>query len=100
MANLQSSYDLFIDGAFIKAENGAVLDVFNPATGEKISQIADASEADVDRAVASARKAFESFRHTTTATRSEILLKIADIIEQNAQFLAEVETMDNGKPIR
>ena len=40
MANLQSSYDLFIDGAFIKAENGAVLDVFNPATGEKISQIA------------------------------------------------------------
>ena len=100
MANLQSSYDLFIDGAFIKAEHGAVLDVFNPATGEKISQIADASEADVDRAVASARKAFESFRHTTTATRSKILLKIADIIEQNAQFLAEVETMDNGKPIR
>lgn len=100
MATIQPSYKLFIDGEFVGAEDGASLDVFNPATGEKISKIADASKADVDRAVAAARKAFESFRHTSVYERSALLNKIADVLEQNAEFIATVETIDNGKPIR
>lgn len=100
MATIQPSYKLFIDGEFVGAEGGASLDVFNPATGEKISKIADASKADVDRAVAAARKAFESFRRTSVYERSALLNKIADVLEQNAEFIATVETIDNGKPIR
>ena len=100
MATIQPSYKLFIDGEFVDAEGGASLDVFNPATGEKISKIADASKADVDRAVAAARKAFESFRRTRVYARSPLLKKIADVLEQNAEFIATVETIDNGKPIR
>ncbi len=100
MATIQPSYKLFIDGEFVGAEGGASLDVFNPATGEKISKIADASKADVDRAVAAARKAFESFRRTSVYERSTLLNKIADVLEQNAEFIATVETIDNGKPIR
>lgn len=100
MATIQPSYKLFIDGEFVDAEGGASLDVFNPATGEKISKIADASKADVDRAVAAARKAFESFRRTSVYERSALLNKIADVLEQNAEFVATVETIDNGKPIR
>ncbi len=100
MATIQPSYKLFIDGEFMGAEGGANLDVFNPATGEKISKIADASKADVDKAVAAARKAFESFRRTSVYERSALLNKIADVLEQNAEFIATVETIDNGKPIR
>ncbi|WP_177389399.1 aldehyde dehydrogenase family protein [uncultured Campylobacter sp.] len=100
MATIQPSYKLFIDGEFVGAEGGVSLDVFNPATGEKISKIADASKADVDRAVAAARKAFESFRRTSVYERSALLNKIADVLEQNAEFIATVETIDNGKPIR
>ena len=100
MTTIQPSYKLFIDGEFVGAEGGASLDVFNPATGEKISKIADASKADVDRAVAAARKAFESFRRTSVYERSALLNKIADVLEQNAEFIATVETIDNGKPIR
>ena len=100
MATIQPSYKLFIDGEFVGAEGGASLDVFNPATGEKISKIVDASKADVDRAVAAARKAFESFRRTSVYERSALLNKIADVLEQNAEFIATVETIDNGKPIR
>ena len=100
MATIQPSYKLFIDGEFVDAEGGASLDVFNPATGEKISKIADASKADVDKAVAAARKAFASFRRTSVYERSALLNKIADVLEQNAEFIATVETIDNGKPIR
>lgn len=100
MATIQPSYKLFIDGEFVGAEGGASLDVFNPATGEKISKIADASKADVDKAVAAARKAFASFRRTSVYERSALLNKIADVLEQNAEFIATVETIDNGKPIR
>jgi len=100
MAKLDSSYGLFIDGKFVPAANGATLEVTNPATGKKLTEIADASEADVDKAVKAARKAFNKFKRTTVAERSEMLLEIAEIIKKNAKHLAEVESMDNGKPIR
>ncbi|QKF92555.1 aldehyde dehydrogenase family protein [Campylobacter sp. CCUG 57310] len=100
MVKLQDKYQLFINGEFVPSSDGATLDTFNPATGKKLASIADATKKDVDAAVKAARKAFETFRRSTVAERSKILLKIADIIDENKEFLATVETMENGKPIR
>ncbi len=100
MSKLLSKYDLFIDGEFVKSTGSGTMDTFNPATGEKLATITDATKEDVDKAVKAARKAFESFRHTTVNERSELLLKIADIIDENKEHLARIESMDNGKPIR
>ena len=100
MVKLQEKYDLFINGEFVPASSGKTLDTFDPATGKKLAAIADASKEDVDAAVKAAREAFKTFRHSTVSERSRILLKIADIIDANKDFLAAVETIDNGKRIR
>lgn len=73
---------------------------FCPANGEKISTIADATPEDIDLAAQAAEKAFETWGKTNKFERAQILNKIADIIEENAEFLAQIETLDNGKPIR
>lgn len=96
----QDTYQLFIDGTWVDASDGATLDAYCPANGEKIASIADASQEDVDRAVKAAWKAFETWSKTTVQERSALLNKIADVIEENAEHLAQVETLDNGKPIR
>lgn len=96
----QASYKLFINGQWVDASDGATLDVYCPANGEKISTIADASEADVDAAADAALAAFETWGKTTKAERAAILNKVADIIEENAEYFAQLETLDNGKPIR
>ncbi|MBR1375728.1 MAG: aldehyde dehydrogenase family protein [Cardiobacteriaceae bacterium] len=100
MAELQKKYGLFINGEFRDASDGATLKTYNPATGQVLAEIADATEKDVDDAVKAAREAFKKYKWTTPAQRSELLLKIADIIEANKEHLAQVESMDNGKPIR
>lgn len=96
----QDSYKLFINGEWVDASDGATLDTFCPANGEKLATIADASREDVDKAVDAAWKAFETWGKTTVKERSAILNKIADIVEENAEHLAMIETLDNGKPIR
>lgn len=98
--NLQEKYDLYIGGQWVPASNGATLAAHNPANGQKLALIADATEGDVDAAVKAAQKAFESWKHSSPIERQDLLLKIADIIEANLELLATVETMDNGKPIR
>ncbi len=97
---LQEKYGLFIDGCWVPASDGALIDAFNPATGEKLASISEATASDVDTAVRAAQKAFESWKNSSPAERQALLLKIADIIDENREFLATVETMDNGKPIR
>ncbi len=78
-------------------------DTVNPATGEVLTQIAEASAADVDRAVDAARRAFEDrgggWRKLSTSERGRIIWKLADLVEKNIEELAELETLDNGKPI-
>ncbi len=96
----QESYQLFIGGKWVDASDGATLDVVCPANGQKISVIADATEADVDAAADAALAAFETWGKTTKAERAAVLNKVADVIEENAEFLAQLETLDNGKPIR
>lgn len=99
-AELQEQYGLFIDGEWVAASDGATFEAHNPATGELLAKCAEATKEDVDKAVAAARRALESYRHTSPIERQNLLLKIADIIDENAAHLALVETMDNGKPIR
>lgn len=96
----QDSYQLYFGGEWVDASDGATLDSFCPATGEKLSTIADATREDVDRAVEVAWKAFETWGKTDKTERAAILNKVADIIEENAEKLALLETLDNGKPIR
>lgn len=97
---LQKKYKLYINGEWKDASDGATIKTYNPSNGEYLTEIADATDSDVDEAVASAREAFKTWGKTTPAKRAEVLNKIADIIDENAEFLATVETMDNGKPIR
>ena len=93
---------LLIDGQWVEG-SGRPFDTINPATGEVLTQVAEATSDDVDRAVISARKAFEDpagpWRKMTASERGKVLWRLADLIEKNIEELAELETLDNGKPI-
>lgn len=91
---------LYIGGQWLDASDGATLDVFAPATGERIASIADATQQDVDRAVDVAWQAFETWGATDKTQRAAVLTQVADVIEAHAEELAQIETLDNGKPIR
>ena len=87
----------FIGGAFVAT--GATLDDVNPATEEVIARIPDSDAGDVDAAVEAARRAFPSWSRTPAAERSRLLLRLADLIENNLDELARLESIDNGKTI-
>ncbi|HKD44087.1 MAG TPA: aldehyde dehydrogenase family protein, partial [Candidatus Angelobacter sp.] len=93
---------LLIDGQW-KEGSGRPFDTLNPATGEVLTQVAEAGPQDVDQAVAAARKAFDEpaggWRKMSASERGRILWRIADALEKNIDELAELETLDNGKPI-
>lgn len=97
---LKEHYGLFIGGQWRDASDKAVYTSTNPANGEILAQCAQATKEDVDAAVAAAWKAFPEWKTQTKEARALILEKIADRIEENKEWLAQVETMDNGKPIR
>ena len=99
-ANLDARYDLYINGQWVPASDGKVFTAYNPATGEKLAECAEATKEDVDAAVNAAWAAFPAWRDMGIAERAGILEKIADIIDENAELLATIESMDNGKPIR
>ena len=99
-ANLDARYDLYINGQWVPASDGKVFTAYNPATGEKLAECAEATKEDVDYAVKAAWAAFPAWRDMGIAERAGILEKIADIIDENAELLATIESMDNGKPIR
>ena len=93
-------YGLLINGEWTKGSEGKLLSSYNPANGDELAKFTDATDADVDAAVAAAQEAFKTWRKTTTAERAAILNKIADVIDENAELFALQETLDNGKPIR
>ncbi|MBV9086981.1 MAG: aldehyde dehydrogenase family protein [Acidobacteria bacterium] len=92
---------LLIGGEWV--DTSKTFQTVNPATGEVLTEVADASAADVDRAVSAARKAFDDrsgpWRKMTSSERGRLLWKLADLLEQNLEEFAELETLDNGKPI-
>ncbi|WP_030422447.1 aldehyde dehydrogenase family protein [Streptomyces sp. NRRL F-5065] len=100
VVDIAPSYGLFIDGEFAEAADGKVFKTVSPATEEVLSEVAEAGEADVDRAVRAARKAFETWSALPGAERAKYLFRIARIIQERGRELAVLETLDNGKPIR
>ncbi|HDO6855631.1 aldehyde dehydrogenase family protein [Klebsiella pneumoniae] len=98
---LDRQHGLYIDGAPCAAQSDNRLTVWDPATGQAIATTADASPADVDRAVMSAWRAFVDRRWAgrTPADRERILLRFADLVEQHGEELAQLETLEQGKSI-
>lgn len=93
---------MYIDGKWVESLSGEVRTIINPATGATIAQVTEGAAADVDLAVAAARRAFDEGPWGTTPAvqRAALLFKLADAIETAADELAKLETMDNGKPLR
>ncbi|HEY5111343.1 MAG TPA: aldehyde dehydrogenase family protein [Acidimicrobiales bacterium] len=101
IARLKPEYGLFVDGAFSDPSSHELFLTLNPATEEPLASVALASRADVDRAVLSARRAYDKvWSKTTGGERSKYLFRIARLIQERAREFAVVETLDNGKPIR
>ena len=96
----KSRYDNFIGGKFVAPVQGRYFDNITPITGEKVCEIARSSAEDVELALDAAHAAKEAWGKTPAAERSNILLRIADRIEENLDLIARAETWDNGKPIR
>ena len=93
---------LLIDGAWRDAFDGGLLDTFDPASGRQLARLAKGTSADVDDAVAAARKAFESdrWRGMTPSARGKLLWRIADLIDLHADELSELEVLDQGKSLK
>jgi aldehyde dehydrogenase (NAD+) len=91
---------LLINNRWVPSESGKTFATINPSTGEEICQVAEADAADVDKAVKAARTAFEGpWRKMRASERGRLLYRLADLIEANADELARLETLDNGKPL-
>ncbi|WP_290699364.1 aldehyde dehydrogenase family protein [Amphritea sp.] len=91
---------MLINGEWVDALDGATIDVVNPHDGSLITKLAEAKEADVDRAVAAAKAAYPSWGALQASERGHLLLKLADKIEECAEELAQLESLDTGHPIR
>ncbi len=100
-AKIDPQYDLFINGKFEKPLSKKYFSTINPATEEKLSMVAEANEADVNKAVKAARDAYEKvWKKMPAAERAKYIYRIARMIQEKARELAIIETLDGGKPIR
>jgi aldehyde dehydrogenase (NAD+) len=100
-ATIKPRYDLFINGEWQKPSGNKYFDTINPATEEKLSEIAEATQADVDKAVKAARKAYETvWKKMPPKERSKYIFRIARMVQERARELAIIESLDGGKPIR
>src|SRR4026207_1235975 len=99
--NNPRKYQLLIDGQWVDAESGKTFTTPNRATGETLAEGAKADKADIDKAVAAARRAFEGkWAKVSARDRGRLLYKLSQLIEQHSAELAALETADNGKPIK
>jgi 1-pyrroline dehydrogenase len=94
-----SQHKNFVGGGWVDAVEGGTMEVLNPATGETIAEVPRGTQADVDRAVEAAKKALPEWLETTPGERQEALLKLAAVIDENAEELAEIESRNVGKPL-
>ena len=92
---------MLIDGKFVSAASGKTFPIFNPATGDVICEVPEAELADVDLAVHAARRAFDAGPWATMApsARGQLIWKLADLLEAHTDEFAELEALDNGKPV-
>jgi 1-pyrroline dehydrogenase len=94
-----SQHKNFIGGEWVESAGGETMEVLNPATGETIAEVPRSTAEDADRAVQAAKKALEEWLDATPRDRSELLLKLADVLEENAEDLAALESQNVGKPL-
>ena len=98
---LKDQYDLFINGEFIPAVDGKYFDTINPSNEKKIAKVAEAGKADIEKAVASAQKAYEkTWSKMHPKERGKYIYRIARLLQERAREFSVIETMDGGKPIR
>src|ERR1700739_3964511 len=93
---------MLIDGRFVVAASGKTFPVYNPATGDVVAKVPEAEAVDVDRAVMAARRAFDDgpwTRKMSNSERGQMLWKLADLLQENLEEFAEIESLDNGKPL-
>jgi acyl-CoA reductase-like NAD-dependent aldehyde dehydrogenase len=92
---------LLIDGQWVESASGKTFGTINPATGEVVAEVAEADDEDVDRAVQAARRAFEgSWKRVRANERGKLLWRLAELLDQHVEELAQLETLDGGKPVR
>src|SRR5204863_2082977 len=98
---VKAQQPLFIGGKWVDSVSGKTFPTLNPATGETICQVAEGDKSDIDLAVKAARKAFDHgpWPKMNPSERGKLMHKLADAIEKNADDLASLESLDNGKPI-
>ncbi|MEX2251716.1 MAG: aldehyde dehydrogenase family protein [Acidimicrobiia bacterium] len=101
IATIEDRYDLFIDGKFVSPKSNKYFPTINPATEEPLAEVAEAGEADVDDAVAAARRAYtDVWEPMEGAERAKYVFRIARMIQERSRELAVLETLDGGKPIK
>src|SRR3954447_13075421 len=94
-----SSYKNIVGGEWVDSASGETMEVLNPATGEAIAEVPRGTQEDADRAVEAAKQALPEWLETTPAERAEVLLKLADLLDEHAEELAELESQNVGKPL-
>jgi 1-pyrroline dehydrogenase len=99
MSTTATDYRILIGGEFVEAASGETMDVIAPATGETIAEVPRCGAEDVDRAVAAAAGALPSWLEKTPKDRSELLHSLADVLEEHAEELAQLESVNVGKPL-
>ncbi|WP_170289291.1 aldehyde dehydrogenase family protein [Metabacillus lacus] len=99
---LEGTKKLYINGDFVESSSGKTFETPNPATGETLAHVFEGGKEDIAKAVDAARKAFDEgpWQKMSAASRSRLMYKLADVMEEHKEELAQLETMDNGKPIR
>jgi phenylacetaldehyde dehydrogenase len=92
---------MLIDGKWVEAASGKTFPVYNPATGEVMAHVAEGDKEDIHRAVVAARRAFDSgpWRKMTPSERGRLIIKLAELIEGHSEEFAQLESLDNGKPL-
>jgi len=98
----QEPIKMLIGGQWVEAASGKAFEMIDPSTGQVLARVAEGDSEDINRAVTTARKAFESgpWPKMTPSQRGRLLWKVAELIEQHADELAQLETLDNGKSIK
>jgi phenylacetaldehyde dehydrogenase len=95
-------HKMLIGGKWVEAASGKTFATFNPATGEVLANVAEGDSEDINRAVKAARAAFDSgpWSRTSPAERGKLIWKLGDLIDRHREEFAQLESLDNGKPLR
>jgi phenylacetaldehyde dehydrogenase len=99
---ISKKHQMLINGKWVDSASGKKFPTYNPATGEVLAEIAEGDREDINRAVSAARAAFDTgpWRKMTPSERGQLIWKLADLLEENLEEFAEVESLDNGKPLK